>query len=99
MLIALTVSEPIGLELVRLNGGSYTAAILFCGFMYIGAAVFLWLVRAWKIGEMEKEAAVLHTDVGHVDPVAVLSQDEQRVAVAKAPVTSFMKRMLVWTKV
>lgn len=26
--------------------------------MYIGAAVFLWLVRAWKIGEDEEMAAV-----------------------------------------
>jgi len=67
--------------------------------MYIGAAVFLWLVRAWKIGEMEKEAAVLHTDVGHVDPVGVLKQDGQREPAAKVPVTPFTKRMMVWTKV
>lgn len=26
--------------------------------MYIGAAVFLWLVRAWKIGEDEEMEAV-----------------------------------------
>ena len=26
--------------------------------MYIGAAVFLWLVRAWKIGEDEETVAV-----------------------------------------
>jgi hypothetical protein len=67
--------------------------------MYIGAAVFLWLVRAWKIGEMEREAAVLHTDMSHVDPVAVLGQDDQQVPAAKAQVTPFMKRMFAWTKV
>ncbi|KAI1676102.1 MFS-1 domain containing protein [Pyrenophora tritici-repentis] len=30
------VSEPIGLEIVAFNGGSYTGAILFTGWMYIG---------------------------------------------------------------
>lgn len=30
---------------------------MFTGWMYIGAAVFLWLVRAWKIGEDEELAA------------------------------------------
>lgn len=52
------VSEAIGLEIVAFNGGSYTGAIFFTGWMYIGAAVCLWLVRTWKIGEMEAKAAV-----------------------------------------
>jgi hypothetical protein len=30
---------------------------MFTGWMYIGAAVFLWLVRTWKIGEDEEMAA------------------------------------------
>jgi len=47
------VSEPIGLEIVAFNNGSYTGAILFTGFMYVGAAGALWMVRAWKIGEEE----------------------------------------------
>ncbi|RMZ69071.1 Major facilitator superfamily domain general substrate transporter [Pyrenophora seminiperda CCB06] len=53
-----TFSEPIGLEIVAFNGGSYTGAILFTGWMYVGAAVLLWLVRTWKIGEDERMAAV-----------------------------------------
>ena len=40
------------------NDGSYTGAIMFTGWMYVGGAVFLWLVRAWKIGEDESTAAV-----------------------------------------
>ncbi|CAI6249577.1 unnamed protein product [Periconia digitata] len=50
-----TFSEAMGLEIVISNGGTYTGAILFTGFMYLGAAAVLWLVRAWKIGELEKE--------------------------------------------
>ncbi|PSN73198.1 hypothetical protein BS50DRAFT_672143 [Corynespora cassiicola Philippines] len=66
-----TFSEAIGLEIVSFNGGSYTGAILFTGFMYIGGAAFLWLVRAWKIGDLEEKAAALgRTTSRDVDPVA-----------------------------
>ncbi|RAR10534.1 hypothetical protein DDE83_005038 [Stemphylium lycopersici] len=57
------VSEAIGLEIVAFNGGSYTGAILFTGWMYIGAAVFLWLVRTWKIGEDEENEALAEKQV------------------------------------
>ena len=58
LLTGFIVSEPIGLEIVAFNDGSYTGAIMFTGWMYVGGAVFLWLVRAWKIGEDESTAAV-----------------------------------------
>ncbi|EPS33557.1 hypothetical protein PDE_08519 [Penicillium oxalicum 114-2] len=57
MLVApCTVSEAIALELrtTRMNGGvSYLRVQIFTGFMYIGAAICLWLVRGWKVGELE----------------------------------------------
>ncbi|USP74408.1 uncharacterized protein yc1106_01682 [Curvularia clavata] len=58
LVLPTTFSEAIGLEIVAFNGGSYTGAILFTGWMYVGAAIFLWLVRAWKIGEDEEMAAM-----------------------------------------
>ncbi|KAF2746418.1 MFS general substrate transporter [Sporormia fimetaria CBS 119925] len=57
LVLPTTFAEPIALELVAFNGGSYTGAILFTGFMYLGGAGCLWLVRAWKIGEEEREKA------------------------------------------
>jgi hypothetical protein len=81
-----SVSEPIGLEIVAFNGGSYTGAILFTGWMYIGAAVFLWLVRTWKLGEMEEEGAM--GGKSEVDAVAGSFQK-----------SSFVKRMFMWRKV
>ncbi|CAA9958550.1 mfs transporter [Pyrenophora teres f. maculata] len=54
LVLPTTFSEPIGLKIVAFNGGSYTGAILFTGWMYVGAAIVLWLVRAWKIGEDER---------------------------------------------
>jgi hypothetical protein len=80
------VSEPIGLEIVAFNGGSYTGAILFTGWMYIGAAVCLWLVRAWKIGELEeKESAAVRNEV-----------DDVARSIQKSP---FVKRVFMWRKV
>jgi len=52
-----TVSEAIALEL-RTGGPhasvSYLHVQLFTGFVYIGASLCLWLVRGWKIGELER---------------------------------------------
>lgn len=77
------VSEPIGLEIVAFNNGSYTGAILFTGFMYIGAAVSLWMVRAWKIGDLEEKAAA--------------EKGEGERSVFRK--SSFVRRMLMWSKV
>lgn len=82
----MTVSEAIGLEIVVSNGGSYTGAILFTGFMYIGAAISLWMVRAWKIGELEKQDA----NEGKSDSGS---------ATAGLKRSSFGKRMFTWRKV
>ena len=91
------VSEAIGLEIVAFNG-NYTGAIFFTGFMYIGAASFLWMVRAWKIGELEKEAAVAGKGTGYVDPVDAGISPDARVpeGFKRSP---FVKRMFMWQKV
>ncbi|KAJ6084028.1 hypothetical protein N7486_010828 [Penicillium sp. IBT 16267x] len=52
-----TVSEVIALELRRPNadgGTSYLHVQMFTGFMYIAASFCLWLVRGWKVGELER---------------------------------------------
>ncbi|KAJ5532559.1 hypothetical protein N7494_009111 [Penicillium frequentans] len=52
-----TVSEVIALELRRptADGGtSYLHVQIFTGFMYIAASLCLWLVRGWKVGELER---------------------------------------------
>lgn len=79
------------------NGGSYTGAIVFTGTMYIGAAVFLWLVRAWKIGQLEEEAAAEGKTQGDIDPVTE-GEDHHRGpdGFKRSP---FLKRMFMWLKV
>jgi hypothetical protein len=83
-----TVSEAIGLEIVSANNGNYKGAILFTGFMYIGAAASLWMVRAWKIGELEEQDAAEEKNGGTDD---VSPGEWQRSA--------FLKRMITWRKV
>ncbi|KAJ5762366.1 uncharacterized protein N7511_005748 [Penicillium nucicola] len=54
-----TVSEAIALELrshVAGGGSSYLRVQIFTGFMYIGAFLCLWVVRGWKVGELEHAA-------------------------------------------
>jgi hypothetical protein len=56
LVLPCTFSEPIGLELRTTTGDIYLHAQLFTGFMYIGAALCMWFLRAWKIAELESLA-------------------------------------------
>jgi hypothetical protein len=70
-----TVSEAIALELrtTKIGGGiSYLHIQIFTGFMYIGASLCLWLVRGWKVGELER-AQQRRESVAREDP---LTNDE-----------------------
>ncbi|KAK0104698.1 hypothetical protein ONS95_004971 [Cadophora gregata] len=54
LVLPCTFSEPIGLELRQDSGNIYLHAQLFTGFMYIGAALCMWFLRAWKIQELSR---------------------------------------------
>ncbi|KAG4441209.1 hypothetical protein IFR05_003327 [Cadophora sp. M221] len=54
LVIPCTFSEPIGLEMRQDSGDIYLHAQLFTGFMYIGAALCMWFLRAWKIQELAR---------------------------------------------
>jgi len=53
LVLPCTFAEPMGLELRADSGNIYLHAQIFTGFMYIGAALCLWFLRAWKIKELE----------------------------------------------
>jgi hypothetical protein len=52
--------------------------------MYIGAALSLWMVRAWKIGELEEKAAIE-------------GRNEDGTEGFKR--SAFIKRTMMWRKV
>jgi len=62
-----TFSEPIALEIAQ-RTGSYLGAQLFTGFMYLAAAFCLWMLKAWKHGELEDLAAAQEPDKSKVGP-------------------------------
>ncbi|KAF2739914.1 MFS general substrate transporter [Polyplosphaeria fusca] len=101
LVLPTTFSEAIALEIVKMNGGTYTGAILFAGFMYVGAAGILWMVRAWKIGDLEEQAAILDTSVADIDPVngqGVGAGGEKGLS-AGFKKSNFVKRVVMWYKV
>jgi hypothetical protein len=57
MVIPSTFAEPVALGLRADNGTNFTLAQVFTGFMFMGAAISLWLVRAWKISKLQKTGA------------------------------------------
>jgi len=71
LMLPVTFSEAIALEITASNGGRYLGAQLFTGWMYVGAAACAWLLRAWKLGQMEMgEDVVSSGGSGELDGVA-----------------------------
>jgi hypothetical protein len=63
--------------------------------MYIAAALCLWFLKAWKLGEMERVAAAEHKPLDQVDAANTSSVD---ISSAK-PTSSVVNRLLRWQKV
>lgn len=96
----MTVSEPIALELRQHTGDIYLHAQIYAGLMYMAAALCVWFLRAWKIGELEAIAAheekALH-DINPLDP----ESPELRRAISTGTYrkSSLIKRLFAWKKV
>ncbi|KAL8941452.1 MAG: hypothetical protein Q9216_002225 [Gyalolechia sp. 2 TL-2023] len=58
LVLPTTFAEPIALELRRTTGNIYLNAQIFTGLMYIAAALCMWVLRAWKFGQLERIASV-----------------------------------------
>ncbi|KAL9637780.1 MAG: hypothetical protein Q9204_001754, partial [Flavoplaca sp. TL-2023a] len=97
-LIIMTGAEPIALELRRRTGNIYLHAQIFTGLMYIAAALSMWFLRAWKIAEIERVAAVEEKSPAEVDVVAAAPDDNTSQALGK-PNSSVLRRLFAWRKV
>ena len=99
-LMCSTVSEPIALQLRQQTGNIYLHAQIYAGFMYVGAALCMWLLRAWKIGELEAIAAYEEKALDHVKALGAESSEFQRVvSTASYRKSSVFKRLVKWNKV
>ncbi|KAI1271961.1 major facilitator superfamily domain-containing protein [Xylaria sp. FL0933] len=54
LVLPATFAEVIGLSLRSPGSWGYRDVQLFTAFMYIGAFVFGWILRAWKVWELER---------------------------------------------
>ncbi|KAL8712268.1 MAG: hypothetical protein Q9220_003419 [cf. Caloplaca sp. 1 TL-2023] len=66
-----TFAEPIALELRQKSGNIYLHAQVFTGLMYIAAALCMWFLRAWKIGQIESDAALEEKPAKEVDTTVI----------------------------
>ncbi|KAJ5939016.1 major facilitator superfamily domain-containing protein [Penicillium verhagenii] len=79
VVIPSTFAEPIALWLRTDNATNFLHAQIFVGFMFMAACICLWLVRAWKIIELEKAGA-------DGDPLKRVAQIRDNDAVPQEPV-------------
>lgn len=95
------MSEPVALKLRRKSGNIYLDAQIYTGFMYMGAALCMWLLRAWKIGELQAIAAAQEKRPEEIDAVATDQREIERMtsAVPYQPRSPLVKRLLMWKKV
>ncbi|KAF2842384.1 MFS general substrate transporter [Patellaria atrata CBS 101060] len=98
LVIPTTFSEAIALEITASQNGEYLGAQLFTAFSYFVAALCVWLLRAWKLGEVERIAMVTGEKPEEVNATTSPTLDELGARTTKAQ-TAFVKRMLCWKKI
>ncbi|KAI0490047.1 major facilitator superfamily transporter [Xylaria cf. heliscus] len=54
LVLPATFAEVIGLSLRTSGSFGYRHVQIFTGFMFIGAFIFSWMLRAWKVWELEQ---------------------------------------------
>lgn len=83
MVPPVTCSEPIALE-VRRTGASdfvYIWAQIFCALSYIVGGLTLWVLRGWKIGELEEMERLKHKEEARMSRGGLRTgQDEKQLA-------------------
>ncbi|KAI8629122.1 major facilitator superfamily transporter [Xylariaceae sp. FL1651] len=91
LVLPATFAEVIGVSLRKPGTFGYRDVQLFTGFMYIGAFIFGWILRAWKVWELEqarltKEQRELAIRDDGVLPSAELRRHASRASTVKEKV-------------
>ena len=68
--------------------------------MYVAAAVCMWFLRSWKLGQIERIAAEQNKRPEDIDTVSVAQMDDQAVSfVARNYESGMLRRLFLWKKV
>lgn len=89
------------MKLAQADGGKYLNAQVFTGFMYVGAALCMWFLRAWKIGQLELLVTETEKPSERIDPVRdqPLEGINRGASEAGRPPSNVLKRMCLWRRV
>lgn len=98
LVLPCTFSEAIGLGTVQSEGGSYLGASLFSGFMYMGAALCLFLLRGWKIAEVRNINSAMGADLSAV-AADMAAKEGLREEAKKEGWRSLLQNTMTWRKV
>ncbi|KAJ4424782.1 hypothetical protein N0V82_000501 [Gnomoniopsis sp. IMI 355080] len=60
LVLPATFAEVIGLSLVKPGRGGYLDVQVYTGFMFIGAFIFMWALRIWKLHTLEAAKVTGH---------------------------------------
>ncbi|TGJ86840.1 hypothetical protein E0Z10_g1888 [Xylaria hypoxylon] len=91
LVLPATFAEVIGLSLRSPGTWGYRSVQLFTAFMYIGAFIFGWILRAWKVWELDctrldKERRQLDVRDDGVVPLTELRRHTSRASTVKEKV-------------
>jgi len=95
LVLPTTFSEPISLEITE-HTGDYLGAQLFTGFTYVAASLCLWVLKAWKVGELERMAAAEKRPMDQTEAVHMSWTEPHSF---EKPSSSFACRLFRWRKV
>ncbi|KAI9850045.1 MAG: hypothetical protein M1838_006160 [Thelocarpon superellum] len=96
-----TFAEPFALELRQVTGGNFFSVKIFAGCMYVCAAVCMWLLRAWKVAQVQELEEASQASLsgrtspaslasGRQSPTSTISADSKRGA-SRSPARSFSR--------
>jgi len=98
LVLPTTFSEPIALELSQSSGG-YLHAQLFTGIMYIVAAICMWFLRGWKIGQLEQLATEKGEGLETADGSQLQPEDNLPPGRSHLKASSIFRRMVAGKRV
>ena len=96
LVIPTTFAEAIALALRRKTGSVYLNAQAFTASMYMGAALCMWLLRGWKIGELQRRAQSESKEEGKE---ASTGTAHTLSTASPLPIPSLSKRLITWKRV
>ena len=92
------VSEPIALE-IKDSSNTYLYCIIYTGIMYLIAGAFAWLLRAWKIDQLEVLAAEQGVSATEADHVQAVTLDRVISKELRAQRSGTSRRLFRWQRV